>query len=61
MRNFNTTPVFAYYKEQCSAPFVYKMPIFTEELFEAFLRITGGLSLMDMKTFNRAIEDRQAA
>jgi hypothetical protein len=36
------------------------MPIFTEDLFEAFLRITGGVSLIDKATFNKAIEDRQA-
>jgi hypothetical protein len=60
VRNFNTTPVFVYYKNNCKHPFVYRMPIFTEDLFEAFLRITGGVSLIDKATFNKAIEDRQA-
>ena len=55
VRNYNTTPVFAYYKNGCTIPFLYKMPIFTEELFQDFLRITGEVSLMNFDSFHKGI------
>ena len=61
VRNFNTTPVFVYYKQNCLTPFVYRMPIFTEDLFEAFIRITGGISLVNPAIFNEAIEGRKVS
>jgi hypothetical protein len=61
VRNFNTTPVFAYYKEHCNVPFIYKMPIFTDQLFSSFLDITGSLKLMDNNTLNRAINNHKQA
>lgn len=61
MRNFNSTPVFAYYKQNCLNPFVYRMPIFTEELFEAFIKITGGISLMDPKLLSQAVQKKSEA
>lgn len=55
VRNFNSTPVFVYYKQNCTGPFVYRMPIFTEDLFEAFITITGSVSLMNPSVFSEAI------
>lgn len=46
VRNFNSTPVFVFYKKGYTNPFVYKMPIFTESLFESFLKITSEIKLM---------------
>jgi hypothetical protein len=37
------------------------MPIFTEELFEAFIKITGGISLMDPKLLSQAVQKKSEA
>lgn len=41
VRNFNTTPVFVFYKKNSTNPFIYRMPIFTESLFDSFIKITS--------------------
>jgi hypothetical protein len=46
MKNFDSTPVFAFYKDKLKSPFIYKMSIFTTALFEDFLKITNELKLI---------------
>ena len=55
VRNFNSTPVFAYYKQNNPNPFLYRMPIFTSDLFSSFLTITGNVKIIDSQLFNKTI------
>jgi hypothetical protein len=45
VKNFNSTPVFVFYKKDSPNPFIYKMPFFTEKLFDSFLKITSEIKL----------------
>lgn len=46
VRNYNTTPVFVFYKKYYTNPFIYRMPIFTESLFDSFIKITSEVNLI---------------
>ena len=58
VRNYNSTPVFVYYKSGYKYPFIYKQPIFTEQLFEDFLKITSELKIITPQSFELNISTK---
>ena len=61
VRNYNSTPIFAFYKKGYENPFLYRMPIFTDALFNDFLNITSEVKVFPLSDLNTHIKSHSTS
>ena len=62
VRNYNSTPVFVYYKAGYPQyPFLYRMDIWTEALFGMFLTVTKEVAVVPPSVLEKCVRERVAA
>ena len=61
VRNYNSTPVFVYYKAGYPQyPFLYRMDIWTEALFGMFLTVTKEVAVVPPSVLEKCVRERVA-